>query len=290
MTRTGEAVVDRHVEYMHMRGLAEGTVQMRRSVLSRLSEHLGGPVLYATRDQLVDYLQIRMGQVVPATRRNDVTHLRAFYGWCLDERLLMHSPAERLPTPRATHYLPRPMPEGRFAEALRNADPATCAILSLAGFAGLRACEIALLDWSEINLDERVLRVARGKGGRSRVVFISDPLADSLAALPHRIGPVIPPLRAHGYCTANSITKRASRYLAECGIPDRLHTLRHRFATAALQGTGDLRAVSEAMGHVSMNTTAIYARASVSSVEQAMVAAATIGAVGGLAEVVAGIA
>jgi integrase/recombinase XerC len=276
MTSNGEAVIDRHIDYMQVRGLSPLTIRARLSALRRLSEHLGAPILYASRDDLLTWLHRRVEGVSAGTRRNDISHLKAFYDWCVTERLLAHSPAERLPTPRAPHYLPRPMSEARFASALAAADPQTRAILALAGFVGLRACEIARLDWAEVDLDERVLRVACGKGGRARVVRISDPLAATLRALEWRTGPVIRSPRAPGYCSPNAITKRATRHLQEQGIPDRLHALRHRFATAALAGTGDLRAVSEAMGHASMNTTAIYARASASSVEAVVIAAAQI--------------
>lgn len=45
----------------------------------------------------------------------------------------------------------------------------------------------------------------------------------------------------------------------DCGFPETLHQLRHRFGTGTYHATRDLRVVQELMGHSSPVTTAGYA-------------------------------
>ena len=54
------------------------------------------------------------------------------------------------------------------------------------------------------------------------------------------------------------MSRLANAWLQECGIPDTRHALRHRFATMALDGGGNLRTVQELLGHASVATTAGY--------------------------------
>lgn len=70
-------------------------------------------------------------------------------------------------------------------------------VLSVMAFAGLRPFEAARLDWGNVNLTERIVRVMPGtsKVRASRLVDIADNLAAWLA--PHRkeSGPVAPPMQ-----------------------------------------------------------------------------------------------
>jgi integrase len=50
---------------------------------------------------------------------------------------------------------PRPIGDDRLAAAMAAADPEMTAILALAAFAGLRAIEIAKLDWAEVGIGQR---------------------------------------------------------------------------------------------------------------------------------------
>ena len=45
-------------------------------------------------------------------------------------------------------------------------------MLALFAFAGLRRSELLGLDWDDVDLERRMLRVRRAKGGRQRVVPI----------------------------------------------------------------------------------------------------------------------
>lgn len=276
MANITDGVVSRHLEYCTLKNLSPLTIRGRRCALDRLRRHLAAPVLYASAEQLYDWQLERAKVLAPGTRRTELTDVREFYRWACREGFITVDPTLRLVLPKAPKRVPRPMHDDRVAAALHHADPAMAVIIGLAAYGGLRACEIAGLNWADVELEgeEPELVVMRGKGGKGRVIPLSPALIALLRDLGHRRGPVI--LRADGlpgHTTPMAVTKRASRHLKALGIPDRLHAGRHRFATTAYRGTLDILAIQLLLGHSSPSVTATYAASSNSAARAAVVAA-----------------
>jgi site-specific recombinase XerD len=284
-----EGAVVLYLERLRLLGRSPNTQRTTRLVLGRLSRWHGGPILYMTGEQLHAWHVDVSRHLEPASIRNAMSCIRGFFTWAQREGLVTVDPCERLDMPRAPRRLPRPMPDDEVRKALSlTVDPSVRAILALARFAGLRACEIATLDWSEVQLSGRepLVRVV-GKGNKERVVDVSPELAEVLLRLPSRHGPVIPRPDGHpGHCGAYRISQLANDYLREIGlgcqpVPGKsrrrggytLHTLRHSFGTAMVDETGDLAVTAEAMGHESMSTTKGYAKVSRRNVRAAVMAA-----------------
>ncbi len=281
-----EELILRHLEHLRLRGLRRSTIYNRTRALARLTAYLDGPILYATEEQLRRWQLARTDEITPAARGIELSHAREFYRWAHRERLIQEDPTVRLAMPRQPRRVPRPMTEGTLAHAMLAAEPETAAIIGLAAFAGLRAIEIAQLDWSEVSLtdDPPMLRIVDGKGGHGRLVPIAPALLDLLDALPGtRRGPVI--RRIDGGAGPNEphrISARANTFLHSVGIPETLHQARHRFATATYRACRDIRAVQDLLGHRSPLTTAGYASASPDVGWEAVRAAGEVGALAGL--------
>lgn len=271
-----EGVIGHYLQHLRVRNLRPWTIYNRQCALGRLWRWNGGPILYLTEDVLKRWQAQRATEIQPEPLRTEMSHHRQFYRWCVREGYRDDDPTLRLDLPRVPRHLPRPIRDELLAEAMAGADVETAAILALAAFAGLRACEIARLDWSEVGLGDRIpqIRVVEGKGGHGRIVPISTALAAALAALPHRRGPVI--RRRDGGAGPNlphRISQRTNRYLHQMGIVETLHQCRHRFASITYQECRDIRAVQELLGHASPTTTAIYAAAASETARAAVEAA-----------------
>jgi integrase/recombinase XerC len=257
-----EGVVIRHLDHMRVRNLRPSSVYNRQRVLARLARWADGPILYLSEDDLVRWQAARARQISAAALRMEQSNIGEFYRWCVRDRYRADDPALRLDMPRVARRLPRPIPDRALADALAAAEPYTAAILGLAGFAGLRACEIARLDWSEVGIGDKSphIRVVNGKGGHGRIVPLSSTLAELLSVLPKRRGPVIRRRDDEpGSCQPHNISARANTYLHSLGIPETLHQGRHRFASATYQACRDIRAVQDLLGHASPTSTSIYA-------------------------------
>jgi len=255
-------LIQAHLEWLRLRGLRPATIKSRRGALLRLQRALPCPLLDATEDDLQKWQEgLRLG---PHALSTETAHVAQFFHWAQRHGHRADDPAELLPRPRTPNMLPRPISEADLRMALACAPDRIRPWLILAGWCGLRAREIALLERSDIRDqdDPPTLFVRDGKGGKQRVVPLPRTVARELASLrlPAR-GPVfrradglaggIPPAR---------LSKVAAMYLHSIGVPATLHHLRHRYASLAYQVTHDLLLVRDYMGHENTNTTAGYAK------------------------------
>lgn len=253
--------VGRHLDELRQRGLSGETIYQRRRNLARLAAALGKPLCEATAPDLAVWRAgLRVGDDTVAAY---LSHVREFYGWLAAAGVIDESPAAGLLAPRLSRRIPRPIGEAVLFAAVQSAPARIRPMLVLAGWAGLRAKEIALLRRTVVLDTARppVIIVARDatKGRRERVV----PMCDFILA------EVVPFLPVSGWCfrktdgtsplSANYVSALCNRYLHDIGAAESLHQLRHRFGSQAYQASRDLRAVQELMGHAHPQSTAGYA-------------------------------
>lgn len=146
------------------------------------------------------------------------------------------------------------------------------AILEVLFSTGLRVSELAGLNKDTINLNRREFGIV-GKGGKERVVFLSDSACewldrylmtrhDSFKPLFIRYqGKVDTDNEGEGMrLTPRSIERIVEKYVKALGFSVKAtpHTLRHSFATDLLINGADIRSVQEMLGHSNISTTQIY--------------------------------
>ena len=250
-----------HLDWLRLRGLSAGTLWARQRALARMTVLLPCPLLEASPEDLLAW---RRGlQLSPHAVRSYVSHAHQFYAWALAEGLVAANPAAGLPVPRRGRTVPRPVGEPELMLALAAAPPRVRPWLVLAGWAGLRAREIAFLRRENVleQAPSPVIRVVAGatKGADERVV----PMSRFVVA---ELGPVLPArgwvfvrLNGRGPNQPWTVSHLANAHLHGCGITATLHQLRHRFGTEAYRVGKDLRAVQELLGHRDPASTAGYA-------------------------------
>ncbi|MCW2900025.1 MAG: hypothetical protein JWO67_2290 [Streptosporangiaceae bacterium] len=257
------------VDFLHwsrnLRGLADNTLRVRIDLLRRLSEFLPVPLRAATADQLLDFEKVAIAGRAAETRRVYAVHIRSLYRWMRTAGLITDDPAAVLTMPVLARRLPRPISEEDLAIALANARPKLHAMLTLEAFGGLRCCEVAGLEWSDLRREHdgrAYLHIRHGKGGHGRVVEVGTIVIRALQAYGvKRRGPMF--LGVDGaQITANAVSRAINRHLLRLDIDATAHQLRHRYASIAYRLSRDLRMVQEMLGHASPNTTAGYARPS----------------------------
>jgi site-specific recombinase XerD len=253
--------LEQHLRWMRLCGRSERTLVARRSVLVRLAEWLGTDPAHATYEQLARW-QLHLHATISLDAVAWHTSVaRPYYRWLQAHGHRQDNPAALLPVPPRRRGLPRPMAERDVMRMLHDAPARLLPWLLLAGWSGLRACEIAPLQVDDFFADPAGRRWVRllGKGDVERNVPIPDWAWQIIAARLPASGPCWRRERGHGPVTAHHVSGRCNDYLHGLGIPDTLHSLRHRVATMVLEQTGgDLRLVQELLGHSSPTTTAIY--------------------------------
>ncbi len=142
---------------------------------------------------------------------------------------------------------------------------------------GLRVAEVAGLELKDLDLRRRAVVIREAKGGRERMVYLSDEVLEALVAyLPERLslgpGPVFlnekGPFKGQGI-SVRGIQKLMEAYARKSGVGATCHRLRHTFATELLNAEADLVAIQELLGHSWITTTQRYCRVSNVQVKRA---------------------
>src|SRR6266571_4537211 len=229
------------------------------------------------RVYLTNHIDVQGRSMQKVTQNYYVIALRSFLRFLIknDVKTLEPSKIELPKTEsRSLKFLDRDqidrlvtMPDTSKEEGIRDR-----AILELLFSTGIRVSELTGLNRDKINLERKEFGVI-GKGGRARVVFISDRAADwvgrYIGARTDEFKPLF--IRYSGKITdenngermrltARSVERIVKKYvsLARLPVDATVHTLRHSFATDLLTNGADLRSVQEMLGHKNIATTQIY--------------------------------
>ena len=141
---------------------------------------------------------------------------------------------------------------------------------------GLRVSELCHLKLSNLNLENGLVTVTKGKGEKQRTVPIGDFAMGYLKKYldgPRRQFLSRSKKKRNAYLFLNQngeviprhyFFMQVKKYALEAGIDKNVspHTLRHSFATHLLENGADLRAVQEMLGHAHLETTEIYTHVS----------------------------
>jgi integrase/recombinase XerD len=213
-----------------------------------------------------------------ATRARRLAAARQLFRFAFEEGWRSDDPAQRLEGPKRAHRLPRTLDVDevdRLFDALDSIPDGprrlrTACLMELVYATGMRVSELVSLPVAAARGNPKALLI-RGKGGRERLVPLTEPARRALAAwlverdagLPAGLAsPWLFPSRAKaGHLTRAHFFQTVRTLALAAGIdPARVspHTLRHAFATHLLQNGADLRAIQELLGHADITTTEIY--------------------------------
>lgn len=268
-------LIDRFLEMLAVeRGAARNTLLAYRTDLEGASASLGRVGLSGAGAEELRGLGEEWAMLAASTVARKISALRRFYAFLEEEGLRADNPAQQIVRPGTRRPLPKILTreevEALFSVAEEKAQgenaPAAAvrmlALLELLYGSGLRATELVSLLRNAIHPDRPFL-ILKGKGGRERLVPVSDRARAAVAAW----GNMVPLSSAWLFPSGKSHLSRVRLFQlvrelgAAAGIsPERLspHVLRHAFATHLLSGGADLRALQTMLGHADIGTTQIY--------------------------------
>jgi integrase/recombinase XerD len=280
--------MDRHLEaFLEMmaaeRGAARNTLAAYRADLEDLAGFLaarGERLSAAGTEGLRAYLASLAAQGLSArTQARRLAAIRQFHKFLLREGVRAEDPARLLESPRAGAALPKNLTEAEVEQLLRAAAEATGpstergaqrgALAMRAGLeilyaSGLRISELLALPQAALTADAEMLLV-RGKGGKDRVVPLSDAAreaAQALRAVLPKTGKWLFPGRdGRRPLTRQAFFLQLKQLVLKAGLdPARVspHVLRHSFASHLLGRGADLRSIQLLLGHADIATTQIY--------------------------------
>jgi site-specific recombinase XerD len=243
------------------------TVKSYMNILENFSSWLTIPLITTGRKEIASYVDYLLRKKrTPKTITCHLQTIRLFFDYLInDEGMTLTNPVTKV-----SLRLPKPLPRHlkdheveKFLAVIK--DPRDRAIFILMLRCGLRVEEISHLTVDSIELSRRRLFITRGKGGKDRIVYLSD---DARSALENYLtlrsskttgvflvqkGPLAgKPISVRG------IQKRIEYYAKKSKVKVSCHQLRHTMATQLLNADADLATIQDLLGHGQITTTQRY--------------------------------
>ncbi len=266
-------MIDRYLAMLAAeRGATRNTLLAYRNDLTDAARHLRD-LAGATQSTLGD-LGPLWTELSAASLARKSSALRGFFAFLEAESVRADNPSDALPRPGVRRPLPKILSHGdvdaiftvidvRLNQVRPNPfDLRLSALFELLYGSGLRATELVSLPLRAVATDRPFL-ILRGKGGRERLVPISDRARAAVSAWRAHVPAdglwLFPSGKAH--LSRVRLFQIVRELAGEAGIdPQRVspHVLRHAFASHLLEGGADLRALQAMLGHADIATTQIY--------------------------------
>lgn len=276
--------------YLHFcrteKGLADNSLQAYTRDLGQLGKFLKATSLEGiTLETLRSYLDhLRAAGLGNRSIARQVTTLRGFFAFCIEEGVMATNPAELLVAPKLGSALPKYLDPGSVDHLLNAPKEESTtglrdrAMLDLLYATGLRVTELTGLRISDLDMTEGTVRVI-GKGNKQRMIPVGKEALKSLDRYKAELRPRLLKGRVSPYLFVTSRGTRMTRqgfwkllklHGKSAGVFRKLspHVLRHTFATHLLEGGADLRSVQTMLGHADIGTTQIYTHVMRSRLQQ----------------------
>jgi len=260
-------------------GLAANTLAAYRRDLTAFAQWLharhGKSLEAGDAGDIQEWFAARHAVSKATTANRRLASLRRYYLWALRQGMVERDPCLSLRAAKQPARFPKTLSEDQVDDLLHAPDEDSTlglrdrAMLETLYATGLRVSELISLNLLDVSLNEGVVRVNMGKGGKDRLVPMGD---EAQYWIDSYLKPARPALLGARHCDALFITGRGAamtrqsfwlivkKYaaLADIHVPLSPHVLRHAFATHLLNHGADLRVVQMLLGHADISTTQIY--------------------------------
>ena len=201
-----------------------------------------------------------------------LSSLRSFCRYLLKQAIIELDPCVGINAPKQSKPLPKNINIDQINQLLNfddEDDPLAIrdkAMIELFYSSGLRLAELVSINLHDIQVSERLIKVT-GKGSKERIIPVTKLALDQIDRwhqVRHSLASVDEPAlfvsRLGRRISHRSVQVRLKKWAQQQQMTGTIypHKLRHSFATHMLEGTADLRAVQEMLGHADLSTTQVY--------------------------------
>ena len=231
------------------------------------------PIEQVTHQKIGDYIDhLLRKKLAPKTINCHLVTIRRFYDFLRDEEeLAIDNPVRKGQQLRLSKPLPKHLKDGevmRFLSVIDN--KRDLAIFMLMLRSGLRVSEVANLTLEAIDWQRKRIYIFNGKGGKDRVVYISNDsyralvayVKSRMACRVKKIFLVERGIHKGNPLSVRGIQKRMEFYAKASGLNVSCHHLRHTMATQLLNADAELVTIQDLLGHDRIKTTQRYCKIS----------------------------
>jgi len=245
--------------------LSEGYNEITRTIVERFARHYQ----YKHKDK-------RTGKRVgSSTVKRTLNTLQNFCKYLTEKkRMFLKNPARRLRLPQPDRLPGNIPPDKEIQMMIERIRPVMTGtrdktLLEVLYSTAIRAAELLNLDVYDVDFENRVLKVRRGKGQKDRIVPLGQKAYDALKIYCDYWRPkfIYRAKKDHNALfisrTGNRLGYHMLLYIISKRRGETLirpHAIRHRCAIEMLKNGADIRYIQEMLGHASLESTQIYTR------------------------------
>jgi integrase len=150
--------------------------------------------------------------------------------------------------------------EQEIDSLISSCAPKAATLLQTLKETGARVGEIWMLRWTDLDIENRTIRITPEKGSDPRIFKITPKLLSMLQIIPKKSDYIFGSYPLHGYRTC--FTRQRKKAAIKLGNPRLLqitfHTFRHWKATTEYAKTKDILHVMRLLGHKNIKNTLVY--------------------------------
>src|SRR5436190_2975028 len=266
-------LLDRFIISKEAAACLPNTLSWYRMCISRYLEWCGSEGQeYKKPDTIEVYLaSLRKRKLASSTVSGYFTALTAWFTWAYQRDYISDNPLRHIQKPKMIKRIKNRVPKSDFDQLYASiavnkwSDQRDRCNLLVMFYSGLRVTETISLLPTDVDLDDQMIFVRRGKGDKPRPVPCHPSLAIELPIY-YEMRPAFCSEtlfvandghgRVRGPLSAAGVRMIFMRRFANAGLPYRNpHAFRHAFAMEFLNGGMEISAVAAALGHASVKTT-----------------------------------
>ena len=265
--------INKYIDYLkYERKLSNNTVSSYSNDLNDLYLFFNEDIIKVTYKDLVKYIN-SLSNLNARSIAHHISVINSFYTYLVNNEYIKDNPSENIKSPKLPKKLPTYLTIDEInklldIQLLTPYDYRNKAMLELLYATGLRISELINLEFSNIDIDNSILRVM-GKGNKERLVPFNDSTSKYLKLYIDYYRGEILNGKYSDYLFISNAKKPITRQgffkiikaeVNRAGIKKDVspHVLRHSFATHLLANGADIRVIQELLGHSNIVTTEIY--------------------------------
>ena len=233
-------------------------------------------VSYFTKEHAEKYVQERLNHIKPKTANDELYIIRWIFESAQEHNYILKNPIKKF---KKLKFNPKPhryFTDEELDAIYGNSPKEHGNVYKFLTNTGLRLSELSHLEWSDINLEDKVLSVSFKedwipKNSQERHIPINDSLYDLITEMNADNSKEGYVFDIQGRQSKEHLLKNLQDILEEHNFEKgRLHTFRHTFATKLAHVGVGIYEIQQLLGHSDIRMTQRYAKLSIKNLESAV--------------------